>query len=89
MAPLKLKSTVLSFDQVETVWLVELTTRPVGPTVSTTYGPPWATAPLLPARSTAQTWTYQLPSASAPLAADRPAVEEPPPQPPDGLPSNE
>ena len=86
MAPLKLKSTLLSFDQVETAWLVELSARPDGGVVSTIHGPPWTAAPVLPARSTAQTWRYQLPSASEPLVAERPAVELPR-QLPDGLPS--
>ena len=86
LAPLKLKSTLLSFDQVATAWLVELSVRPAGGVVSTIHGPPWAAAPVLPARSTAQTWRYQMPSASAPLVAARPAVELPR-QLPVGLPS--
>ena len=38
---------------------------------SIVYGPPVVTAPQLPARSTAQTWKYQVPAASGGELAER------------------
>ena len=76
VAPDQAMSMVRSFDQPLTV--CEVLSRAaglLGAAVSMTYGPPVVAGPTLLAASTAQTWAYQEPSASAVLVAEVAAVE--------------